>query len=82
MSKKPTQMRPAMNSIIQLRRVAEMELPTLVEPKHVKESTMGSYENVKQIATCYHEWIPRPAVLFGYMHVDAQCTKCETWWAA
>ncbi len=46
----------------------------------VKESTFGSYQQVKQIATCYHRWSPRPAILFGYMHVEAQCTECKTWW--
>ncbi len=58
-------------------------LPTLramVEREHVKESTMGSYAAVRQIATCYHDWKPRPGVLFGYMHVDARCTECKTWW--
>lgn len=49
--------------------------------EQVKASTMGSYEQVKVTAACYHDWNPRPAILFGYMHVDAQCTKCKTWWA-
>lgn len=51
------------------------------EREHVKESTMGSYESVKKISACYHDWKPRPAILFGYIPVDAQCAKCETWWA-
>ncbi len=48
--------------------------------ERVKESAMGSYAGVKAIASCYHDWRPRPAVLFGYLEVDAQCSKCKTWW--
>jgi len=52
-----------------------------MERERVKEPTMGSSASVKQISVCYHDWRPRPAIIFGYMPVDAQCVKCKTWWA-
>ena len=49
-----------------------------IEREHIKVGMMGG--NVKQIASCYHDWMPRPGIIHGYIRVDAQCTKCETWW--
>ena len=45
----------------------------------VKESLFGSQEKVNEISRCDHQWRPRPAILFGYMEVEAQCLKCKTW---
>lgn len=45
----------------------------------VKESVMGTYAQQKVQTTCDHEFVSRPAVLFGYLEVDERCTKCKTW---
>lgn len=47
--------------------------------RHVKESVFSTVEEQQRKATCKHEWRADPALLFGYMAVDAQCTKCKTW---
>lgn len=45
----------------------------------IKESIFGSFENVQIINACSHDFIDRPAIIFGYMEVDQQCAKCKTW---
>ena len=47
----------------------------------IKESIFGSYESVKVISVCYHDWEPKHAMIFGCIKVDARCVKCYTWWA-
>lgn len=50
-----------------------------VKRKHVRESTFGSYEQVKKINACEHEWEDFPAILFKYLKVDRRCKLCGTW---
>lgn len=57
------------------------ELGSLAAREQPKESLFGSREQVDKINACYHEWVPRPATLFGYMDVEAHCRKCGTWYA-
>jgi hypothetical protein len=44
-----------------------------------KESTRGSYEEVKRINACEHQFADRKRTLFGYMRVDQRCILCGTW---
>lgn len=49
---------------------------------HLKESTFGSFEQVKVISMCQHEWWHHgPSLIFGYMRVDKTCNKCGTRWS-
>lgn len=65
-------------------RVTPLGIDVLVEAglcKRTKESIFGSRDNVKQAATCYHDWCAGMEILFGYMLINARCTKCRTCWS-
>lgn len=47
--------------------------------KKIKASTFGSYAQVKKISACTHEWERVHGILWGYLKVDYQCTKCGTY---
>lgn len=46
-----------------------------------KISTFGSFNEVKKISSCFHEWVAGSFVLFECVKVEAQCSKCKTYWS-
>lgn len=60
----------------------ERRTPSLLDREtlpHFKESMFGSFDQVRLINDCDHEFEPRRGLLFGYMLVQERCRHCGTY---